>query len=196
MKNNSELILNKKEIINDLEENNFFNSNFLSKIQFKEKIIQVKRVIKVTKGGKNLNFRSIAIVGDLENKIGFGVGHAVDVATATKKALFYAKKKLILVPLTNNNTIPYPITLSYKASKIFLSPKKKGTGIISSNSIRSIFEFSGIKNIVSKQIGSNNILNNIKLVFLALLKLNNKIELYKHQKLLNFNNNIKNYFIY
>ena len=154
MKNNLELL--NKEIYN------------LSLIEFKEKIIEIKRVTKVTAGGKKLSFRVITLLGDCNGKIGYGVGRGDDVNTAVTKSLFDAKKKLISVPLTINNSLPFLIKLKYNSCIINLIPTIYNTGIIANNSIKSIFELSGIKNIFVKQLGSNNILNNIKLIFLAL----------------------------
>jgi len=153
----------------------------LSKIKYEEKIIQIKRVTKVVKGGKKLTFRAIVIIGDKKRKVGVGIGRADDVNLAIDKAVLNGKKNLINVPLTFNYSIPYVMNASYGACNILLRPASLGTGVIGGGSVRTVLELAGIRNILAKQFGAKNILNNAKATILALTKLNEKIELGKAQ---------------
>jgi small subunit ribosomal protein S5 len=153
----------------------------LSKIKYEEKIVQVKRVTKVTTGGKKMTFRAVVIIGDNKRKVGVGVGRAEDVNLAIDKAILNGKKNLITVPLTLNYSIPHVMNTSYGACKIMLRPATLGTGVIAGGSVKTVLELAGIKNILAKQFGSNNILNNAKATIRALILLNEKIELGKTQ---------------
>lgn len=153
----------------------------LSKIKYQEKVVQVKRVTKVVKGGKKMTFRAVVIIGDNKRKVGVGIGRAEDVNLAIDKAILHAKKNLITVPLTIFSSVPHVVEASYGASKIMLRPAALGTGVIAGGSIRTVLELAGINNILAKQFGCNNILNNAKVTILALSKLNEKIELGKVQ---------------
>ena len=153
----------------------------LSKIKYEEKIIQIKRVTKVVKGGKKLTFRAVVIVGDNKRKVGVGVGRADDVNMAIDKAILHGKKNLINVPLTLKSSVPHVIKASYGACSIMLRPASQGTGVIAGGSIRTVLELAGIRNILAKQFGSSNILNNAKTTILALNLLNEKVELGKYQ---------------
>ena len=155
----------------------------LSKIKYEEKIVQIKRVTKVVKGGKIMTFRAIVILGDNKQKVGVGIGRAEDVNLAIEKAILNGKKNLINVPLTLNFSIPHVIKASFGASKIMLRPATPGTGVIGGGSVRTVLELAGIKNVVTKQFGSSNILNNAKATILALTGLNNKVELGQYQSL-------------
>jgi small subunit ribosomal protein S5 len=153
----------------------------LSKLKYEEKIIQVTRVTKVVKGGKKLTFRAVVIVGDGKRKVGVGVGRADDVNLAMDKAILNGKKNLITVPLTLNYSIPHVVKACFGACNIMIRPATLGTGVIAGGSVRTVLELAGIKNIVAKQFGSSNILNNAKATILALTILNEKIELSNYQ---------------
>jgi len=153
----------------------------LSKIKYEEKIVQIKRVTKVVKGGKKMTFRAIVIIGDNKRKVGVGIGRAEDINLAIDKAVLNGKKNLINVPLTLKYSIPHVVTASYGACSIMLRPASQGTGVIAGGSVRTVLELAGIKNILAKQFGSNNILNNAKATILALTTLNEKVELGKYQ---------------
>lgn len=155
----------------------------LSKIKYEEKIVQIKRVTKVVKGGKKMTFRAIVIIGDNKRKVGVGIGRAEDVNLAIDKAILNGKKNLISVPLTLKYSVPHVVTASYGACSIMLRPASQGTGVIAGGSVRTVLELAGIKNILAKQFGSNNILNNAKATILALTTLNEKVELGKYQSL-------------
>lgn len=155
----------------------------LSKLKFDEKIVQVKRVTKVVKGGKKLTFRAVVIIGDTKRKVGVGIGRADDVNLAIEKAVINGKKNLINVPLTKNYSIPHVIQAKYGACNLMLRPSSSGTGVIAGGSIRTVLELAGVQNILAKQFGSSNILNNAKATLLALNLLNEKVELGKYQSI-------------
>jgi len=152
-----------------------------SKKKYEEKVVQVTRVTKVVKGGKKMTFRAIVIIGDNKRKVGVGVGRAEDVNLAIEKAILNGKKNLITVPLTFVFSVPHVIKASYGACQIMLRPASQGTGVIAGGSVRTVLELAGIRNILAKQFGSSNILNNAKATILALTNLNEKIELGKIQ---------------
>jgi small subunit ribosomal protein S5 len=155
----------------------------LSKIKYEEKIVQIKRVTKVVKGGKKMTFRAVVIIGDNKRKVGVGIGRAEDVNLAIDKAILNGKKNLITVPLTLKYSVPHVVNASYGACSIMLRPASQGTGVIAGGSVRTVLELAGIKNILAKQFGSNNILNNAKATIAALTSLNEKIELGKFQSI-------------
>jgi small subunit ribosomal protein S5 len=153
----------------------------LSKIKYDEKIVQIKRVTKVVKGGKKMTFRAVVIIGDSKHKVGVGIGRAEDVNLAIEKAILNGKKNLITVPLTLKYSVPHVVNASFGACSIMLRPASQGTGVIAGGSVRTVLELAGIRNILAKQFGSNNILNNAKATILALTNLNEKVELGKFQ---------------
>nr|QCI04810.1 ribosomal protein S5 [Bornetia secundiflora] len=140
-------------------------------ITWEEKVVQVKRVTKVVKGGKKLSFRAVLVIGNEKGQIGVGVGKASDVIGAVKKAVTDAKKHLISIPLTKSYSIPHPIDGTSGAAKIILKPSATGSGVIAGGSTRIVLELAGIKNILAKQIGSNNTLNNARAALNALQNL-------------------------
>jgi small subunit ribosomal protein S5 len=143
----------------------------LSKIKYEEKIVQVKRVTKVVKGGKKMTFRAIVILGDNKRKVGVGIGRAEDVNLAIDKAILNGKKNLITVPLTINYSVPHVINSAYGACSIMLRPAAQGTGVIAGSSIRIVLELAGVKNIMAKQLGGSNVLNNARATIIALKNL-------------------------
>lgn len=153
----------------------------LAKAKYSDKILEVKRVTKVVKGGKILTFRAVVVVGNNKGKVGVGIGKSEDANLAIEKGILAAKKKLINVPMTVNFSIPHVIEKAYGASKIVLRPAINGTGIIAGGAIRTVLELSGIKNVLGKQLGSKNLLNNAKATVSALAELNQKVETAKFQ---------------
>ena len=155
--------------------NNFY------KLKFKEKVVQVSRVTKVVTGGKRLSFRAVIVIGNSERQVGVGIGRGEDVSLAINKAISNAKRNLIAIPITINDSIPHVINSQYGACKIMLRPASSGTGVIAGGSVRTVLELAGIKNVLAKQFGSSNPLNNAKATILALMHLNEKVEIGKHQ---------------
>lgn len=138
---------------------------------WEERVVQVKRVTKVVKGGKKLSFRAVLIIGNEKGEIGVGVGKASDVIGAVKKGVADARKHVVSIPLTKYLSIPHPIEGRSGAAKIILRPSATGSGVIAGGSTRTVLELAGIKNILAKQIGSNNSLNNARAALDALKKL-------------------------
>jgi small subunit ribosomal protein S5 len=151
----------------------------LSKMKYQEKVLQVKRVTKVVKGGKKQSFRAVVIVGDGREKVGVGIGRDDESNIAIEKAVLNGKRNLLTVPLTRKASIPHVSQAKFGACEVMLRPGAVGTGVIAGGSVRTVLELAGIKNIVGKQYGSNNILNNAKATVLALSQINEKIELGK-----------------
>ena len=144
--------------------------------EFDQKVVEIKRVTRVTGGGKRMRFRALVVVGDRKGKIGMGLRKGVDVAEAVNKAVNAAKKNMIVIPL-DNESIPHQVLMKYKSSKILLLPARPGTGIIAGGALRSVLELGGVKNILSKMIGSSNKVNNVKAIFEAFKVMHSKQEL-------------------
>lgn len=138
--------------------------------QWTEKVVQVRRVTKVVKGGKRLNFRVITIIGDGEGQVGIGVGKSKDVVGAIQKGMTDARKNLIKVPIVNT-TIPHPVTVRLGSAKVLVKPAKQGTGVIAGGAVRIVLEAAGIKNATAKCLGSKSPLNNARATVEALRQL-------------------------
>lgn len=138
--------------------------------EFSHRLIEVKRVTRVVAGGKRLRFRACVIVGNSAGQIGYGLGKGNDVTLAVNKAVNQAKKRLITVPLWRG-TIPHPVRAKFSAAKILLKPAPVGTGILAGGTVRQILDLAGIKDVVSKVLGSKNKINNIKATLIALQNL-------------------------
>ncbi|MBU6453096.1 MAG: 30S ribosomal protein S5 [Cyanobacteria bacterium REEB67] len=126
--------------------------------EWEEKIIQVRRVTKVVKGGKKLSFRAVVAVGNHKGQVGIGVGKASEVVSAIQKGVVDAKKSLISVPLVGA-TIPHQITGKTGSSRILLKPAAKGTGVIAGGAARAILELAGVGDVLSKSLGARSPLN-------------------------------------
>jgi len=135
-----------------------------------DKLVYINRVSKVVKGGRRLSFSALVISGDGNGHVGVGVGKANEVPAAINKASAIAKKNLIKVPLSGN-TIPYQIMVKYGAAKVLLKPAAPSVGVIAGGSIRAVVEAAGIKDILTKSLGSSNKLNTAKATILALSQL-------------------------
>ena len=138
---------------------------------WEKRVVKVSRVSKVVKGGKKISFRATVVVGDMENQVGVGVGKAQEVSTAIKKAETDALKNVITIPIVEVKTIPHSMVGIEGGSKVFIRPAVPGTGVIAGGSVRIVLELAGIKNILSKQLGSNNPLNNARATISALKNL-------------------------
>jgi len=126
--------------------------------EWKEQVVQIRRVTKVVKGGKKLSFRAIVVVGNQKGQVGVGCAKASEVIIAIQKAIADGRKNLITVPIFKT-TIPHPITGRSGAGSVMLRPASQGTGIIAGGAVRSVLELAGIENILSKSLGSKSPLN-------------------------------------
>ncbi|OGD85463.1 30S ribosomal protein S5 [Candidatus Curtissbacteria bacterium RBG_13_35_7] len=138
--------------------------------EFEEKVVQVSRVSKKTKGGNRIGFSVIVVVGDKKGRVGVGLGKARDVASAIRKGILLAKKRLITVPLIRG-TIPHDIYIKRGAAKVLLKPAPEGSGVIAGGAVRVVVEAAGIRNISSKVLGTKNPASNIYATLEALSSL-------------------------
>jgi len=146
-----------------------------TELNLNDKLIDVNRVAKVMKGGKRLRFSALVVTGDGEGHVGVGIGKANEVPAAISKGGAKAKKNLIKVPL-NGTTIPHEITVNYGAARVLLKPAAPGTGVIAGGSIRAVLEACGVKDILTKSLGTANHINVAKATMRALSELRNPKE--------------------
>jgi small subunit ribosomal protein S5 len=138
---------------------------------WQERVVQIRRVTKVVKGGKKLSFRAIVVVGNERGQVGVGVGKAGDVIGAVKKGVADGKKHLVDVPLTRSLSVPHPTVGIGGAAKVLVRPASPGTGVIAGGAVRTVLELAGVKNVLAKQLGSGNPLNNARAAVAALSSL-------------------------
>lgn len=138
--------------------------------EFEEKVVQINRVSKKTKGGNRIGFSVLVVVGDKKGKVGVGLGKAPDVPSAIQKGVTYARKRLYKIAM-RNNTIPHEIMIKLGAAKVLLKPAPPGTGVIAGGAVRAVVEAAGIRDIVSKILGSKNQASNVYAAMEALKKL-------------------------
>ena len=148
-----------------------------------ERLIKISRVSKVTKGGKKLSFRAVVVVGDENGQVGVGVAKAADVVNAFKKAKTDGRKNLIELPLTKALSIPHNVTGTFGACKVLMRPSIEGSGVIAGGAVRIVLEVAGVKNVIAKQLGSNNLLNNARASIDALQNLTTKSQIVKKRNL-------------
>lgn len=135
--------------------------------EFEEKVVEINRVSKKTKGGNQISFNALVVVGDRKGRVGFALGKAPDVLSAIRKGARLAKRRLIKIPL-RKTTIPHQVYIKKGAAKVLLKPAPAGTGIIAGGPVRTVVEAAGIRDIVSKILGTNNKLSNVHATIEAL----------------------------
>lgn len=136
--------------------------------ELEELVIAINRVTKVTKGGRNFRFAATVVVGDRKGRVGLGTGKANEIQDAVKKAIQAATKNLIRIPVVEERTIPHEAIGVSGAAKVLIKPAKAGTGIIAGGPVRAVLELAGIKDVVSKSLGSNTQINTARATMDAL----------------------------
>lgn len=141
--------------------------------EFDQKVIDLARVTRVVAGGKRMRFRACVVIGNNKGKIGMAIAKGADVTSAVNKAVNQAKKRMIIVPIVQE-TIPHDINLKFKSAHVMLKPAPKGSGVIAGGAVRAVMSLAGITNVVCKMMGSQNKINNVKAVFVALSRFKTK----------------------
>lgn len=149
-----------------------------SQMELKDTVVSIGRVTKVVKGGKNMSFSALVVIGDGAGVVGFGIGKAKEVPSAIKKAIEAAKKQLIRVPMAGSS-IPHPVLGQFGAGSVLLKPAPDGKGIIAGGAVRAVVEAAGIHNVLTKSLGSPNAHNVVRATFDALTRLRNPADVAK-----------------
>lgn len=141
-------------------------------LDLKDQVVSINRVTKVVKGGKNLSFSALVVVGDSHGHVGYGMGKAREVSSAIKKGVEAAKKNIVRVPITEKGaTIPHAVTGYFGSGSVLLKPASEGTGVIAGGPVRAVITAAGIQNILTKSLGSTTAHNVVKATVNALLSL-------------------------
>jgi len=134
--------------------------NESSQTELKEKMVDLRRVAKTVKGGRRMSFSAVMVVGDGEGRVGAGLGKAAEIPEAVRKGTEDAKKSMIKIPLING-TIPHEVIGEFGAGKVLLKPASEGTGVIAGGAVRAVLEAAGVRNVLTKSLGSNNAANQV-----------------------------------
>jgi small subunit ribosomal protein S5 len=143
----------------------------VASLDLKDQVVAINRVTKVVKGGKNLSFTALVVVGDGKGHVGYAMGKAREVASAIKKGIEAAKKNVIRVPITEKGSIPHTVTGRYGSGAVLLKPASEGTGVIAGGAVRAVITAAGIQNILTKSLGSSTAHNVVKATVDGLLRL-------------------------
>ena len=147
-----------------------------NKLTLEERVVQINRVAKVVKGGRRFSFSAVVVVGDGEGHVGVGLGKAGEVPESIRKGVEDAKKNLIKVPLVGT-TVPHEVRRQFGASTVLLKPASQGTGVVAGGSVRAVVEAAGIRDILSKSLGSTNPVNVVRATLEALRSMHSAEEL-------------------
>jgi small subunit ribosomal protein S5 len=139
-------------------------------VELKDQVVSIKRVTKVVKGGKNLSFSALVVVGDQSGRVGFGMGKAKEVPIAIRKGLEKAKREMIVVPMVGSS-LPHAVVGRFGSGQVVLKPAPEGTGVIAGGAVRAVMESVGVRDVVTKSVGSPNPYNVVKATFDGLAQL-------------------------
>ncbi|HOQ16297.1 MAG TPA: 30S ribosomal protein S5 [Defluviitaleaceae bacterium] len=128
----------------------------VNSLELKERVVTIKRVTKVVKGGRNFRFSALVVVGDENGHVGAGLGKAAEIPDAIRKAIEDAKKNIIYVPRDKNDSLPHEFIGEFGSSRVLLKPAPEGTGVIAGGPVRAVLELAGVRNVRTKSLGSNN----------------------------------------
>ena len=146
-----------------------------------EKVVYINRVSKVVKGGRRFSFSAVVVVGDGKGKVGFGLGKANEVPEAIRKGASIARKSLISVPL-NGATLPHPLEAQFGAARVMMKPASPGTGLLAGGGVRAVMEAAGVKDVLTKSLGSANALNVVQATIVGLARMRDPREVAARRK--------------